>query len=136
MTPRVSTLGDASIGEQAGLVSELLAHCGSDGALVAVQSTKDGIPTVWIKRQHLYDVLRYVKSELPRPFPMLFDLSATDERLRRNHDGLPIGTFTVFYHLFSFDRNQSLRIKVALDGESLSLPSSIDLWPNADWYER
>ena len=136
MTPRPSATRDIPIGEHTGLVAEITSHFGAEGYLTAVQSTKDGIPTIWIEKHRLRETLRYVKSELPRPFPMLFDLSATDERLRRHHDGLPIGTFTVFYHLFSFDRNQSLRIKVALDGESLALPSIIDLWPNADWYER
>ena len=136
MTPQLSVVRESSIGEHHGLVAELTAHFGTSGALTAVQSTKDEIPTIWVERRRLQDVLRYVKSELPRPFPMLFDLSATDERLRQHHDGLPIGSFTVFYHLYSFDRNHSLRIKVALDSESLSLPSSRDLWPNADWYER
>ncbi|MGZ8381567.1 MAG: NADH-quinone oxidoreductase subunit C, partial [Nitrospira sp.] len=136
MTPRPSAMRDIPIGEHTGLVVEIASHFGAKGYLTAVQSTKDDIPTIWIEKHRLREILRYIKSEIPRPFPMLFDLSATDERLRQHHDGLPIGTFTVFYHLFSFDRNQSLRIKVALDGEALTLPSSIDLWPNADWYER
>ncbi|MEQ1679243.1 MAG: NADH-quinone oxidoreductase subunit C, partial [Nitrospira sp.] len=136
MTPRLSATRDISIGEQTGLVAEIAARFGSDGYLTAVQSTKDEIPTIWVEKHRLHEILRYIKSDLPRPFPMLFDLSATDERLRRHHEGLPIGTFTVFYHLFSFDRNQSLRIKVALNDDALSLPSSRDLWPNADWYER
>ena len=136
MTPRSSTIGEASTGERTGVVAELDGHFRSEGRLRAVQHTKDGIPTIWVEKHRLRETLHYAKSDIPRPFPMLFDLSATDERLRRHHDGLPIGAFTVFYHLFSFDRNQSLRIKVPLGGEDLSLPSIVDLWPNADWYER
>ena len=117
------------------MVAELEGRFGAEGWLRAVQHTKDEIPTIWVEKHRLRETLRYVKSDIPRPFPMLFDLSATDERLRRHHDGLPIGAFTAFYHLFSFDRNQSLRIKVPLGGEDLSLPSIVDLWPNADWYE-
>ncbi len=136
MNPRSSALREASIGEQTELVAEIASHFSSEEYLTAVQSTKDGIPTIWIEKHRLRETLRFVKSKIPRPFPMLFDLSATDERLRRHHEGLPISAFTVFYHLFSFDRNQSLRIKVPLSGEDLSLPSTVDLWPNADWYER
>ncbi|GKS64741.1 hypothetical protein YTPLAS72_20450 [Nitrospira sp.] len=136
MTPRSSTFQETSRGERTSVVIELERRFGSEGWLKAVQNTLDDIPTLWVEKHRLPEILRYVRSELPRPFPMLFDLSATDERLRRHHDGLPLGSFTVFYHLVSFERNQSLRIKVALDSEVLSLPSSIELWPNADWYER
>ncbi|WHZ29640.1 MAG: NADH-quinone oxidoreductase subunit C/D [Nitrospira sp.] len=136
MTPRSSTIRETSTGERTEVVAELESHFRSEGRLRAVQHTKDEIPTIWVEKHRLRETLRYVKSDISRPFPMLFDLSATDERLRRHHEGLPIGAFTVFYHLFSFDRNQSLRIKVPLGGEDLSLPSIVDLWPNADWYER
>ena len=126
---------DAQAVHGSGVAEELASRFGPDG-LLAFQSTRDEIPTMWLDRSRLRETLQYLRAEIPRPFPMLFDLSATDERLRRNHDGLPIGTFTVFYRLFSFARNQSLRIKVPLRDEPHSLPSIVDLWPNADWYER
>jgi NADH-quinone oxidoreductase subunit C/D len=126
---------DAQVVHGSGVVEELASRFGPDG-LLAFQPTRDEIPTMWIDRSRLRETLQYLRAEIPRPFPMLFDLSATDERLRHNHDGLPIGTFTVFYRLFSFARNQSLRIKVPLHDESHSLPSIVDLWPNANWYER
>lgn len=103
---------------------------------LALQTTQDEISTVWIDQHRLLDTLHYLKSESPQPYPMLFDLSATDERMRRHHTGLPIGAFTVFYHLFSFDRNESFRLKVPLQDDTVSLPSVMSLWPNADWYER
>src|SRR5690348_518542 len=131
MTPRSSTVRDTTTEERIGVVAELEGRFGAEGWLRAVQHTKDEIPTIWVEKHRLRETLRYIKSDVPRPFPMLFDLSAMDERLRRHHDGLPIGAFTVFYHLFSFDRNLSLRIKVPLVGEDLSLPSIVDLWPNA-----
>ncbi len=136
MIPGASTIRVVEAGERTGVVAEIQSRFGAGRWLSTVQPTKDDIPTIWVEREKLRETLRYVRSEIPRPFPMLFDLSAMDERLRQHHDGLPIGSFTVFYHLFSFERNQSLRIKVALGGESLSVPSSIDLWPNANWYER
>jgi NADH-quinone oxidoreductase subunit C/D len=38
--------------------------------------------------------------------------------------------------LLSYERNEDVRLKVALDGASLSVPTVTDLWPGADWYER
>jgi NADH-quinone oxidoreductase subunit C/D len=100
------------------------------------QETQDGIPTVWVQAGRLKDVLRWLKHEVPRPYRMLYDLTAIDERLRVNRQGQPDSDFTVVYHLLSFDRNADFRVKVALKGESPSLPSITDLWLNANWYER
>ena len=67
---------------------------------------------------------------------MLYDLTAIDERMRTHRDGQPPSDFTVVYHLLSFDRNEYVRIKVALAETRLSLPSIADIWPAANWYER
>ena len=41
------------------------------------------------------------------------------------------------YHLLSFERNEDVRIKVALEGERPSAcPPSPTSWPAANWYER
>ena len=48
----------------------------------------------------------------------------------------PPSTFTVLYHLFSFERNEYIRMKIALRLLPLSLDSITDLWPAANWYER
>lgn len=115
------------------VVSELFAEFG-EGSFV-VQPTKDDVPTLWVTRDKLVAVLRFLR-DLPRPYSMLYDLSAMDERLRTHRYGLPAADFTVFYHLLSIDRNSDVRIKVALSADSLRVPSVIDLWPNANWYER
>lgn len=115
------------------VVSELFAEFG-EGTFV-VQPTKDDVPTLWVTRDKVVEVLRFLR-DLPRPYSMLYDLSAMDERLRTHRYGLPAADFTVFYHLLSIERNSDVRIKVALSAESLSLPTVIGLWPNANWYER
>jgi NADH-quinone oxidoreductase subunit C/D len=99
------------------------------------QPTFDGIPTVWVARQDLLEILMYLR-KLPKPYVMLLDLSAIDERLRQHRDGLPDSDFTVFYHLMSLERNSDIRIKVALSEDSLSVPTATNIWPNANWYER
>ena len=99
------------------------------------QPTGDGIPTFWIPAGRLHDVLRYLKDEVQPPFRMLYDLTAIDERTRANRRGQPESDFTVVYHLLSYERNTDIRLKVALRANSLSLPSIVDLWPAANWYE-
>jgi NADH-quinone oxidoreductase subunit C/D len=115
------------------VISELFAEFG-EGAFI-VQPTKDDVPTLWVTRDKVVEVLRFLR-DLPRPYSMLYDLSAMDERLRTHRFGLPAADFTVFYHLLSIERNNDIRIKVALSADSLSIPSVINLWPNANWYER
>jgi NADH-quinone oxidoreductase subunit C/D len=117
------------------IVSELSGRFGKK-RLLAIQPTKDDTPTIWLDKNDLRNMLVYLKSEITQPYCMLFDLSATDERLRRHQDGLPLSSFTVFYQLFSFERNEWLRLKVPLSGDHPSMPTITDLWPNADWYER
>ena len=101
-----------------------------------VQPTRDGIPTVWVAKEQVRDVLRYLKSRGRPPYRMLYDLTAIDERARSHREGQPAGDFTVVYHLLSFDRNEDLRVKVALEGEYPHLDTITDLWPSANWYER
>lgn len=100
------------------------------------QETRDGIPTFWVPSEQAGEVLRYLKSDIEKPFRMLYDLTGIDER--GMGDGLrrPDNDFTLVYHLLSFERNADVRLKVALSGESPSIPSITDLWPAANWYER
>ena len=100
------------------------------------QPTHDEHPTVWVGKEDVRPVLRHLKKDVEQPYRMLFDLTAIDERERAQHDGQPDTDFSVVYHLTSFDRNEDIRLKVPLKGESPSLPSITDLWPAANWYER
>lgn len=100
------------------------------------QATRDSIPTYWAPAEGLPAVLRFLHREVERPFRTLYDLTAIDERNRRNRPGEPASDFTLVYHLLSHERNQDLRLKVALSGERPSAPSVTGTWPSASWYER
>ena len=65
-----------------------------------------------------HGLLSYLKDEIEQPYKMLYDLTAIDERMRTHRDGQPASDFTVVYHLLSFDRNEYVRIKVALAEDS------------------
>lgn len=105
-------------------------------ARFTVQNTIDTIPTFWVERGMVHDVLLHLRSAAERPFRVLYDLTAMDERLRIHREGLPPSDFTVVYHLISFERNEDVRIKVALKDGALEVPTAEDIWPNANWYER
>ena len=111
-------------------------RAGFPALAIEPQTTKDEIPTAWVPAAAAEKILRHLKEEVPHPYRMLYDLTAVDERIRSDRDRLPAQDFTVVYHLLSFDRNEDVRIKVALDAGSLTLPSITPLWPAADWYER
>ena len=102
---------------------------------VHTQPTADGMPTAWVPRDRFRDALRLLKYDLERPYRMLYDLTAIDERLRKHRDDQPASAFTVVYHLLSLERNNDIRIKVALD-EPPRVPTITDIWANANWYER
>ncbi|MDX1631994.1 MAG: NADH-quinone oxidoreductase subunit D, partial [Thermoanaerobaculia bacterium] len=100
------------------------------------QETRDEIETWWIPPDRVVPILRHLKEEIDEPFPMLYDLTAIDERWRESRNGQPASDFTVVYHLLSFDRNRDLRLKTGLVGEKPSLPTVTGVWPAASWYER
>ncbi|HVB97796.1 MAG TPA: NADH-quinone oxidoreductase subunit C/D [Candidatus Dormibacteraeota bacterium] len=116
------------------ILDDLRQKIGGDGFVL--QPSADGIPTAWVGRDRLHAAMRYLKGEVDRPYRMLYDLTAIDERVRKHREGQPPADFTVVYHLFSFDRNEYLRIKVPLTEDRASVDSISDIWPSANWYER
>jgi NADH-quinone oxidoreductase subunit C/D len=105
-------------------------------SIITMQETRDNIPTLWIHRDSIHEVLRYLKNEVSNPYRMLYDLTAIDERPRLNIQNQPDSDFTVLYHLLSYDRNEYIRIKIPLAGDCPTIPSITDIWPSANWYER
>ncbi len=105
-------------------------------AILAEQPTRDEIPTLWVTGNRANDVLRHLKTGVDRPYKMLYDLTAIDERVRHHRQDQPESDFTVVYHLLSYDRNDDIRIKVPLKEASAALPTITNLWQSANWYER
>jgi NADH-quinone oxidoreductase subunit C len=56
------------------------------------------------------------------------------------HSGLQISwdkpRFAVVYHLLSIQHNQRLRLKTFTDNDPPIIPSVIEIWNSANWYER
>ena len=111
-------------------LSELFEEFGQDSFVI--QDTADGTPTLWVNPKDLHRVLRKLKAS----YEMLYDLFGIDERLRDNRQGQPESDFTVVYHLLSLSSDREFRLKVAAHDPEPSVPSIVDIWPNANWYER
>ena len=116
------------------IINELQAKFGEGS--IRQQVTVDEMPTFWVEANEIKQVLGFLKNDIGKPFKMLYDLTAVDERMRQYRDGIPVCDFSVVYHLTSFGRNQDIRVKVPLKGEYPTIPSITSLWENANWYER
>jgi len=118
-----------------GVIEELKERFGE--AEIRPQATRDEIPTAWVSPELVHDALKHLKLGVPKPYAGFYDLAVVDERARRQApEDQPASDFTVVYHLFSYERNADVRLKVALDGEWPRCRSVTDILPAANWYER
>ena len=108
----------------------------SSSHILCLQTTVDGIPTLWVDRANIKAVLKFLRDKSQPRFEMLLDVTGIDERVRVHRAGQPASEFTVVYHLSSFSGHCDVRVKVPLMESDLKLPTAIDLWPSANWYER
>ena len=93
-----------------------------------------GDATAVVERAALLDVLRFCRGEADLGFDVLMDLTAVDySRYPGREDG---PRFEVVYHLYSIAQNHRLRVKVRVDEDDASVPTAVDLWPIANWFER
>ena len=105
------------------LVSRLRGKFGA-AILEAIEDRKQAIVTVECAR--LAEFALHLRDE--EKFDMLADLTAVDWPKREKR-------FDVVLNLYSFPKNERLRVKVqAADGEKV--PSSVDIWAAANWLER
>ncbi len=130
---RAAMLPGDIMDEQPAVIRDLEERFGEGN--VTPQNTRDDIPTAWVPGDRVLPILRYLKDQIPQPYRMLYDLTAIDERERVHRTDQPASDFTVVYHLLSYERNGDVRIKTPLRDDRLSVPSIVDLWPSASWYE-
>ncbi|NSL87483.1 NADH-quinone oxidoreductase subunit C/D [Chitinophaga sp. Mgbs1] len=117
------------------IAAELSSRFGED--TVKAQATRDETPTFRTPQEKIVAILQYLKNEIKMPYRMLYDLTAIDERAyKREQNGHKPYDFTLVYTLFSFGRNEFLRLKVGLYGDFPSSDTITHLWPAANWYER
>ena len=101
----------------------------------AIENIVDDIPSFWVDKNKLCKLMHALKHDLSKPFDMCFDLSAVDETERQNKANC-VSDFTINYHLRSHQRNQDIRLKVAINIKDKNIDSVCSIWANANWYER
>jgi len=128
------------------------------GHLIQSLSLKD-IVTLELSSDHLLTVCHQLRKRSPFNFEQLVDICGidysdygymewrTDETTesgfsrgvcpnnRQRVIALDKPRFGVVYHLLSVSQNHRIRLKVYLS-EELVLPSVINIWASANWYER
>src|SRR5262249_49529636 len=89
----VSAVAEAAVTAGADVVADLTSRF--PGTVFIREHTVDGVPTVWVPATALPAVIAFLKNAVARPYRMLFDLTAVDERLRKHRVGLPPSDFTI-----------------------------------------
>lgn len=85
-------------------------------------------PAITLQKEAIVGVAEFLKSEDGGAYVFLTDETAVDYPKRDKR-------FEIVYHLYSFKRNDRLRLKV-LAGENEKVPSVVGVWPVANWLER
>ncbi|RME86501.1 MAG: NADH-quinone oxidoreductase subunit C [Planctomycetota bacterium] len=93
---------------------------------------KCGQDTLTIDRSNILEVLQYFKEKEGLEFIYLTDITALDCLLMK---GAP-ERFAMVYHLYSFKRNQWVRIKAYVPEKEAEVDSATSLWKKANWLER
>jgi len=92
--------------------------------------------TVVVAQERLLGALRVLRDRPELRFEILVDLCGVDYSTYGGgtHDG---PRFAVVYHLLSLANNQRVRVRCfASDDAFPVVPSAVEVWPNANWFER
>lgn len=115
--------------------------------------------TITLAPQHLREVCLALRDEADFDFKLLIDICGVDylhygiaewETESATATGFERGVqrgavtemrhkgprFAVVYHLLSLSHNQRIRLRVWLSDAELKVPTVVDIWPAANWYER
>jgi NADH-quinone oxidoreductase subunit C len=84
--------------------------------------------TVTAKAQDIVEVARFLRDDARCQFWCIIDITAIDWPAREKR-------FDVVYHFLSPKQNSRIRVKIETD-EATPVPSIIEVFPGADWFER
>ena len=92
--------------------------------------------TAIVPMEGMLDAFREIRDRADLRFEMLIDVCGVD--YSAYGEGAWEGSrFAAVYHLLSLAHNRRLRVRVfASDDDFPVLPSVVDLWPAANWFER
>ena len=87
-----------------------------------------GQPSITVSTESLVEVARFLRDDASAAYKYPVDVTAVDYPNREKR-------FEVIHILYSFERNDRLRLKV-LVGDGESVPSLTGVWAGTDWLER
>ena len=85
-------------------------------------------PSLHVAKEHLVAICQFLKSADGGAYTLLTDETAVDYPKREKR-------FDIVYHLYSFEGNNRLRLRVQVGAEE-KVPSVTGIWPTANWLER
>jgi len=101
------------------------------GASVAL-----GEVTAVVSAERLVDAMRTLRDRPELRFELLADLCGVDYSTHARADAAG-PRYAVVYHLLSLANNVRLRVRCFAPDDAYPLvPSVVELWPNANWFER
>ena len=94
--------------------------------------------TLTVSVENLYELLLELRDSPSTRFEQLIDLCGVDYLYFGREGSKPWNgaRYAVVYHLLSVSFNQRARILVWLNDEGLKVPSVLDIWKSANWFER
>lgn len=97
-----------------------------------------GEVTIVVAKSDYLDVMKTLRDAPELQFRELIDLCGVDYAGYNNDpNGLNGKRFAVVSHLLSLEFNCRLRVRVFAEDEQMpSVPSIVDIWPAANWFER
>jgi len=101
---------------------------GALGGAITAQQVAHGELTITTTARDLAKVMSFLRDDERCQFVSLIDVTAVDWPGRERR-------FDVVYHLLSPRKNRRIRVKVEV-AESMPVPSIIDIFPGANWFER
>jgi NADH-quinone oxidoreductase subunit C len=115
-------------------IIDLLKGSVPDGA-VEVAPAGDGMPAVYVAREHVQDVCRELRDRPELRFAFAADMTAVDfmPREPRFEVVVLVASFGVAGYGPAANR---LRIKVRLPGTDARMPTLSGVWPAMNWAER
>ena len=104
----------------------------SEGAAAPPAVLDLDLPTIETGPADWPALARRLRDDSQLRFDLLIDLIGVDNLRRRGRSS----RFETVAHLYSTERDEHVRVKVIIDAENPELPTVIDVWPAANWFER
>ena len=88
-----------------------------------------------ITKEKLFQACRTLRDDAELSFEQLSDLCAVDYSEYKQGEWTG-PRFAVAYQLRSYKHNRRIRVKVFVEEDDLIVPSMVEIWSSANWYER